>query len=73
MGEIYTYQDILAFPESWAALISGFPEAQGEGDPAHSLVLSQMETPEGIQEEVGGKGKRLSGALDGEPCHQHSP
>lgn len=35
-----------------------------EGDPTHSLVPSQMETPEGIQEEVRGKGKRLSGAPD---------
>ena len=33
------------------------------GDPAHSLVPSEME--EGIQEEVGGKGKRLPGAPDG--------
>ncbi|CAI9158172.1 unnamed protein product [Rangifer tarandus platyrhynchus] len=39
-------------------------EAQVEGDPTHSLVPSQMETPEGIQEEVRGKGKRLSGAPD---------
>ena len=48
----------LGCPHFWVS------RGPGERDPAHSLVPSQMETPEGIQKEVGGKGKRLSGAPD---------
>lgn len=47
-GEIYKYQEITAFLGSWVAPISGVPEAQGMGNPAHQLVPSHKEKPKSL-------------------------